>query len=70
MECHRSVTTSLRAVALSVAVGDGLTPVVWMLPIEPASAYPIGKLVGVAIIDDVAYLVYETPSGGYYFEEL
>jgi len=36
--------------------------------VESASAYPAEKLVGVAIVDGAAYLVYETPAGGFFFE--
>jgi hypothetical protein len=63
----------MRKMMAKVAVGGALmVAVLGVSPafVQPATAYPVDKLVGVAVIDDVAYLVYETPAGGFFFEEM
>ena len=54
--------TKSKIIVTALVVAGSFVPAV--ITAAPAWADPnIGRLVGVAIVDDVAYLVYEVPGG-------
>jgi len=57
----------VRRLLASAAIGVAIAPAAIAIASTPAAAAPaVERLVGVAIIDEVTYLVYEVP-GGYRF---